>query len=240
VRPGSTTAVAARVGPETGSSRSAGPCGEAVATELAGAGLSLAVVEEHLVGGECPYWGCIPSKTLIRPGDVLAAVRRAPGAAKAVTGRLAPAAAFAQRDYMTYHGRIAAAAILGGGVAEMASEGIVPPGGFPRPTGVRGRSHRRPSAGRRAEHRRGQHPDRRGSRRLHPGQRHPRYQAPSDRQRSQGGGGRTFTGPGLRELLHSATVTICGGVTVDRLWHAVPSFPTVSEVWLHLLEAYGL
>ena len=52
--------------------------------------------------------------------------------------------------------------------------------------------------------------------------------------------GATFTGPGLQELLHSATVAICGGVTVDRLWHAVPSFPTVSEVWLYLLEAYGL
>ena len=52
--------------------------------------------------------------------------------------------------------------------------------------------------------------------------------------------GATFTGPGMQELLHSATVAICGGVTVDRLWHAVPSFPTVSEVWLHLLEAYGL
>ena len=52
--------------------------------------------------------------------------------------------------------------------------------------------------------------------------------------------GATFTGPGLQELLHSATVAICGDVTVDRLWHAVPSFPTVSEVWLHLLEAYGL
>src|SRR2546429_239010 len=53
-------------------------------------------------------------------------------------------------------------------------------------------------------------------------------------------GGATFPAPGLRELLHSGTVAICGGVTVDRLWHAVPSFPTVSEVWLHLLEAYGL
>jgi pyruvate/2-oxoglutarate dehydrogenase complex dihydrolipoamide dehydrogenase (E3) component len=52
--------------------------------------------------------------------------------------------------------------------------------------------------------------------------------------------GATFTGPGLQELLHSATVAICGGVTVDQLWHAVPSFPTLSEVWLHLLEAYGL
>jgi dihydrolipoamide dehydrogenase len=52
--------------------------------------------------------------------------------------------------------------------------------------------------------------------------------------------GATFTGPGLQELLHSATVAIAGEVTLDRLWHAVPSFPTVSEVWLRLLEDYGL
>jgi dihydrolipoamide dehydrogenase len=52
--------------------------------------------------------------------------------------------------------------------------------------------------------------------------------------------GATFTGPGIAELLHSATVAIVGGVTVDKLAHAVPSFPTVSEVWLHLLQADGL
>ena len=52
--------------------------------------------------------------------------------------------------------------------------------------------------------------------------------------------GATFTGPGIQELLHSATVAIAGEVTLDRLWHAVPSFPTVSEVWLRLLEQYGL
>jgi dihydrolipoamide dehydrogenase len=52
--------------------------------------------------------------------------------------------------------------------------------------------------------------------------------------------GATFTGPGLQELLHSATIAIAGEVTLDRLWHAVPSFPTVSEVWLRLLEEYGL
>jgi dihydrolipoamide dehydrogenase len=52
--------------------------------------------------------------------------------------------------------------------------------------------------------------------------------------------GATFTGPGVAELLHSATVAIAGEVTLDRLWHAVPSFPTLSEVWLRLLEAYGL
>jgi pyruvate/2-oxoglutarate dehydrogenase complex dihydrolipoamide dehydrogenase (E3) component len=51
--------------------------------------------------------------------------------------------------------------------------------------------------------------------------------------------GATFTGPALQELLHSATVAVVAEVPVDRLWHAVPSFPTVSEVWLHLLEAYG-
>ncbi len=52
--------------------------------------------------------------------------------------------------------------------------------------------------------------------------------------------GATFTGPGIAELLHAATVAIAGEVTLDALWHAVPSFPTVSEVWLRLLEGYGL
>jgi pyruvate/2-oxoglutarate dehydrogenase complex dihydrolipoamide dehydrogenase (E3) component len=52
--------------------------------------------------------------------------------------------------------------------------------------------------------------------------------------------GATFTGPGVAELLHSATIAIVGEVPLDRLWHAVPSFPTVSEVWLRLLEEYGL
>jgi len=52
--------------------------------------------------------------------------------------------------------------------------------------------------------------------------------------------GATFTGPGVGEMLHAATIAIVGEVTLDTLWHAVPSFPTVSEVWLRLLEAYGL
>ncbi|PSM42929.1 pyridine nucleotide-disulfide oxidoreductase [Streptomyces dioscori] len=48
--------------------------------------------------------------------------------------------------------------------------------------------------------------------------------------------GATFVGPGVAELLYSATVAITGEVPVDRLWHAVPAFPTISEVWLRLLE----
>jgi dihydrolipoamide dehydrogenase len=453
----------------------AGPAGEHVAGRLADGGLTAAIVERELVGGECSYWGCIPSKTLIRPGDVLAAARRAPGAAQAVTGHLDSAAAFAQRDYMTshwrddgqlswleskgidfvrgvgrlagdrvveveaadgtirrlsaaravvlatgtsplippvpglreaspwdnrtitsakelprrllvlgggaigaemaqafkrlgcedvvvlegaerllareepfageelraafeaeginvvtgvrmtaarrlgsggpvvanvadgreftgdeilvavgrrpatagigveavglepgrpvrvdrqlrasgvpggwlyaigdcnglapfthmgkYHGRIAAAAILGAEVADVASRGIVPRVTFTDPQVC--------AVGRTASQARAEG--------LHVTV----VSTPTGRvpgAYTQGNGirgtsqlvidddlrtvvGATFTGPGLQELLHSATVAISGGVTVDRLWHAVPSFPTVSEVWLHLLEAYGL
>jgi dihydrolipoamide dehydrogenase len=50
--------------------------------------------------------------------------------------------------------------------------------------------------------------------------------------------GVTFIGPGVAELLHSATIAIVGEVPISRLWHAVPSYPTVSEVWLRLLETY--
>jgi hypothetical protein len=51
--------------------------------------------------------------------------------------------------------------------------------------------------------------------------------------------GATFVGTDAAELLHSATTVIVGKVTLDTLWHAVPSHPTVSEVWLRLLESRG-
>ncbi len=51
--------------------------------------------------------------------------------------------------------------------------------------------------------------------------------------------GMTFVGRDLAELLHSATIAIVGEVPLERLWHAVPAFPTLSEAWLRLLEAYG-
>ncbi|WP_211878900.1 dihydrolipoyl dehydrogenase family protein [Pseudarthrobacter albicanus] len=52
--------------------------------------------------------------------------------------------------------------------------------------------------------------------------------------------GATFAGPDVAELLHAATIAVVGEVPLDRLWHAVPSYPTISEVWLRLLEDYGL
>ena len=78
-----------------------GPAGEVIAGRCADAGLRVALVERELVGGECTYWACIPSKTLVRPGDVIAAARRVPGASEAVTGRIDVEAALAHRDYMT-------------------------------------------------------------------------------------------------------------------------------------------
>jgi dihydrolipoamide dehydrogenase len=453
----------------------AGPAGEHAAGRLADAGLRVAIVERELVGGECSYWGCIPSKTLIRPGDALAAARRAPGAAEAVTGRLDVPAAFARRDYMTsgwrdegqlrwldskgigfvrgtgrltgeravevetaggairplraaravvlatgsrpfvppvpglaearpwdnraatstkevprrllvlgggavgaemaqafrrlgseevvvlegadrllareepfageelraafeaegitvatgvrmtaarrlgrdgpvvaqvadgreftgdeilvavgrrpatdglglehvglepgrpvrvdralraagvpggwlyaigdcnalaplthmgkYHGRIAAAAILGQDVADAASRDVVPRVTFTDPqvcavgpTAAQARAAGLPVTV--VSVPTGEVP---GAYTQGNGIRGTSQLVIDDQRRTIVGA--TFTGPGLAELLHSATVAICGGVTVDQLRHAVPSFPTVSEVWLHLLEAYGL
>ena len=453
----------------------AGPAGEHAAGRLANGGLRVAIIERELIGGECSYWGCIPSKTLIRPGDVLAAARRAPGAAETITSPLDTAAALAQRDYMTSNwrddgqrrwlesagidvvrgtGRLAGERtvdadcadgttrrlraaravvlatgstpvippvpglreagpwdnravtsakeiprrllVLGGGAVgtEMAqafkrlgSENVVVLEGAERllareepfageelraafeaegitvVTGARATAARRvgrdgPVAATVADGREftgdeilvavGRRPATAGigleqaglepgrpvpvdsqlrvagvpggwlyaigdctglAPLTHMGKYHGRIaartilgqetadvashgivprvtftdpqvcavgQTVSQAQASglrvtavstptgevpgaytQGNGirgtsqlvidddlrtvvGATFTGPGVQELLHSATVAICGGVAVDRLWHAVPSFPTVSEVWLHLLEAYGL
>ncbi|HEX5900811.1 MAG TPA: FAD-dependent oxidoreductase, partial [Solirubrobacteraceae bacterium] len=59
-----------------------GAPGEHCAGALAARGLRVAVVERELVGGECSYWACIPSKTLLRPGEALEAALEAPGAAQ--------------------------------------------------------------------------------------------------------------------------------------------------------------
>src|SRR3954449_7236756 len=77
-----------------------GPAGEHCAGALAGGGLRGAIVERELLGGECSYWACIPSKTLLRPGEAVAAARDVAGAAEAVTGPVDSAAALAYRDFM--------------------------------------------------------------------------------------------------------------------------------------------
>ena len=81
----------------------AGPVGENVADRARAAGLTVAVVESELVGGECSYWACMPSKALLRPAAALAEARRLAGAREAVTGRLDAAAVLARRDSFTSH-----------------------------------------------------------------------------------------------------------------------------------------
>src|ERR671910_3621156 len=76
----------------------AGPAGEVCAGRLADGGLSVAIVEQPLVGGECSFYACMPSKGLLRPGELLAGVRRIPGVAEAVTGELDVDSVLARRD----------------------------------------------------------------------------------------------------------------------------------------------
>ncbi len=76
----------------------AGPAGEVLAGRLAGGGRAVAIVESELVGGECSFWACMPSKALLRPGELLDEVRRVPGASEAVTGNLNVDAVLRRRD----------------------------------------------------------------------------------------------------------------------------------------------
>ena len=78
----------------------AGAAGEHCAGALAAGGLDVAIVERELVAGECSYYACIPSKTLLRPGEAVAATLAVPGVAQAVDGSLDTAAALSWRDYM--------------------------------------------------------------------------------------------------------------------------------------------
>jgi pyruvate/2-oxoglutarate dehydrogenase complex dihydrolipoamide dehydrogenase (E3) component len=81
----------------------AGPGGEVAAGRLAEAGLQVAIVEDRKVGGECSFWACMPSKGLLRPGEILAETRRVPGAAQAATGELDVPAVLARRDEIIHN-----------------------------------------------------------------------------------------------------------------------------------------
>jgi pyruvate/2-oxoglutarate dehydrogenase complex dihydrolipoamide dehydrogenase (E3) component len=76
----------------------AGPIGQNAAEGARGTGLRVAVVERELVGGECSYWACVPSKALLRPVLALSDARRVDGAREAITGSINPAGVFGRRD----------------------------------------------------------------------------------------------------------------------------------------------
>ena len=76
----------------------AGPAGEVAAGRLGEGGLDVAIVEPHLIGGECSFYACMPSKALLRPGELLAEARRIPGVREAVTGDLDVGSVLERRD----------------------------------------------------------------------------------------------------------------------------------------------
>src|SRR5207245_2943235 len=79
-----------------------GPIGQTVIDRARAAGLSVAAVERELVGGECSYWACIPSKAMLRPVVAVAYARRVEGARQAIRWPIDPAAVFKRRDgYVT-------------------------------------------------------------------------------------------------------------------------------------------
>src|SRR5919106_1335826 len=78
-----------------------GPGGEVAAGYCADGGLATAMVERELVGGECSYWGCMPSKGMLRPGSVLGLARRVPGARETITRSIETSSALARRDAIT-------------------------------------------------------------------------------------------------------------------------------------------
>jgi pyruvate/2-oxoglutarate dehydrogenase complex dihydrolipoamide dehydrogenase (E3) component len=81
----------------------AGPAGEVIAGRLGDAdGVEVAIVEDRLVGGECSYWACMPSKALLRPAQALAEARRVPGAREAVAGGVDVAAALERRTQVVH------------------------------------------------------------------------------------------------------------------------------------------
>lgn len=76
----------------------AGPAGEVAAGRLGQAGLSVVIVEDHLIGGECSYYGCMPSKALLRPAEAIEEARRIPGAREASAGEIDVEAVLRRRD----------------------------------------------------------------------------------------------------------------------------------------------
>src|SRR5918992_1900327 len=81
----------------------AGAPGEVSAGRAAEGGLDVAIVEPGLVGGECSYYACMPSKALLRPNEALTEARRVPGAAEAATGELDVDSVLARRDQITHN-----------------------------------------------------------------------------------------------------------------------------------------
>jgi dihydrolipoamide dehydrogenase len=123
----------------------AGPAGEVCAGRLAKAGLSVAIVERDLVGGECAFYACMPSKALLRPAELLDEVARVPGAAQALCRGVDPQVTLARRDEVIHDlddsGQVPWLEDLGVTLIRGHAR-LAPPGGRVRGVTVDGRTHR--------------------------------------------------------------------------------------------------
>jgi pyruvate/2-oxoglutarate dehydrogenase complex dihydrolipoamide dehydrogenase (E3) component len=259
----------------------AGPTGENVVDRAVRGGLTAAIVESELIGGECSYWACMPSKALLRP---VAAAREASHVQGVEGTRLVPADVLKRRDSFThswkddghdtmrvtgvsggwlyaagdvnhlallthmgkYQGRIAGDAIAARArgaeptVTDRSSKTCVPQVVFTIPEvaavgRTREEAERDGIRTRVVEYEIG---DVAGAA-LYADGYVGKAQMVVDEDRKTLVGA-TLAGPGTGEMIHAATIAVASGATLDTLWHAVPSYPTISEVWLRLLETYGM
>jgi len=117
----------------------AGAAGEHCAGALAAGGLDVAIVERELVAGECSYYACIPSKTLLRPGEAVDGALAAPGAAQAVHASVDPSSTLAWRDYMVsgYDDAVQAKWLADSGIDLVRGSGRIVEGGVVEVEGCR-------------------------------------------------------------------------------------------------------
>lgn len=306
----------------------AGAVGENVADRASQGVLDTVIVEAELVGGECSYWACMPSKALLRSPQILTAARAVPGAAEAATGELDVAEVLKRRDAFTSdwsdegqvrwlenagidlvrgHGRLSgerevtvtdAEGLEAGGHLEVDDTMLVR--GFDwlyavgdvngrAPLTHQGKYQARAAGDVIAARARGERvrdetwgahvatadhsavpqvvftdPEVAAVGLTEAQAREREVHARTiDFELGQVAGasllrdgydgfarmivdedrrvlvGVTFVGPDVAELLHAATTAIVGEIPIERLRHAVPSYPTVSEISLRLLESYG-
>ena len=187
-----------------------GPAGEEAAARLADRGLEVVLVEDRLIGGECAHWACLPSKALLRPYEALGEAQRIRGAHEAVNGGLDVAAVLRRRDE-----------IIGAG-----ENGDAPDDAdLMRLTGERlvtvGDDEL--EAGRAV---------------ILAGSTVPLI--PAIEGLDQVESLWTNRDATIADFLHAATIAVAVEVPLERLRHAVPPFPTRSEIWLSLLEQAGV
>ena len=235
-----------------------GPSGRTVASHVVKNGMSIALIDAELVGGDCAYWACVPSKALLRPPEALEEARRIEGSSEAVDGndaRIQSVFARLDRFLDNWDDSDMMRAYEGQGVKVIHGRGEL--AGKKR-VNVRTAQNTYELTARCAvvigTLSSTASPARAKELKIRvvdceldgiPGAAlhtdgysgHARVVVDEELRVMVGA---TFLGPEVGDLIHAATVAVVGRVPMDSLWHAIPCFPTVNEAWMELLETYRL